>query len=297
MRVIVLLFFILNLGAVCVRADTAVVSGVLLDVNGRTRAGGYTVKIYAGKPGVGEASDTTSSFGVFTVVKENVDSAALSGGGSSWYLVCDQGDKKASLPLVFERRPSNIWQAKVQDLKLVSTSLGQYTPTEVVETFQTLATIQAIKMKFEPSQSAIANEQFAGTAAQILGRTDLGLDPEATLRAIGKTLRQNYDSNLPRLPALNEDKFVLLIKRDEYKELLRNQDREPPFRPIPYPPGKSLTCRICVRSGGGERCETVSGNNQEELKAAALERFCGTDAACTKAATNSSNVTVVCDEP
>jgi hypothetical protein len=217
MRFIWILFLIATAGMLSARADTIVVAGILVDSNG-SRAGGYTVNIYAGTPGVGEASDTTSSFGVFTVVKNNVDPATLGSSGSpgSWYLVCDQGPKKAYKPLLFERRPNNIWQAKVEDLKLVSTNQAHYDLNESSNTLNTVASIAAVRVKRDPSRSAQENEMLESLAAQILGRTELGQDPEATLRGISGLLRRNHDSNLPLLPVLSENKFLLLRNRAEF---------------------------------------------------------------------------------
>lgn len=210
MRCLLILLFV-AFGGMTAKADTIIVTGLLLDTNG-TRAGGYTVKIYAGRPGVGDAADTTSSNGIYTVVKENVDPNTL----NLWYVVCDQNKRKAISKLDFVRRPNNIWQAKVQDLPLLHTDQISYSTNEASEIIGVIADIEAIKVKSGELTESAANERLSSEAATVLGRTDLGMDPTSAIRSINNTVKSKANANLPTLPLFQGDTFVNLRNRPEF---------------------------------------------------------------------------------
>ncbi len=211
MRLIALIFLLINLGALSARADTLVVTGVLLETNG-SRAGGYTVKIYVIKPNIGVTSDDTSSNGIYTIVKENVEALTV----DSWYVICEEGSQKAVAKLVFNRKPNNIWQAKVEDLTLRSSNQASYSPNGAAETIRTITTIQSIKAKSGELTLEAANVQAEKEVARVLGHTDLGQSPETTLQQINQAVVQTSDSNLPQLTLMSRDKFVALRNRPEF---------------------------------------------------------------------------------
>lgn len=70
----------------------------------------------------------------------------------------------------------------------------------------------------------------------------------------------------------------------------------PPYKPLNPSDStrmpRGISCTICISTGTRERCETISGNSQDELKASAIEKICGTDSMCVQATRNPSNVTV-----
>lgn len=214
MRLIALIFLLINLGDLSARADTLVVTGVLLETNG-SRAGGYTVKIYVIKPNIGVSSDDTSSNGIYTIVKENVEASTV----DSWYVICEQGSRKVVAKLVFNHKPSNIWQAKVEDLMLRSSNQARYSPNEAAETIRTITAIQSIKAKSGEQTLETANERAEREVAHVLGRTDLGQFPDTTLRQINQAVVQNSDPNLSQLTLMSADKFVHLRNRPEFKNL------------------------------------------------------------------------------
>lgn len=211
MRLIALIFLLTHIGALSARADTLVVTGVLLENNG-VRAGGYTVKIYVTQPNIGVTSDDTSSNGIYTIVKENVEASTV----NSWYVICEQGSQKAFAKLVFNRKPNNIWQAKVEDLTLRSSNQASYSPNGAAETIRTITTIESIKVKSGEQTLEAANEQAEAEVARVLGHTDLGQSPETALQQINQAVVQTSDTNLPKLTLMSGDKFVALRNRPEF---------------------------------------------------------------------------------
>ena len=311
MRFIWILFVFVTLAELPARADTLVVTGVLVDKDG-ARAAGYTVRIYLSKPGVAVSSDSTSRYGVYSVVRENVDSGTI----DDWYVICDQNEQMAYSKLVFERKPNKIWQAKVQDLPLRSTDKEGYSLNEASETIRVVIAMRAIKVKSRELKPEEANELATRDAARILAHTDLGQDPEVTLAGLSEGLRLNSEPNLPKLPLLNKDKFLLLRDRPEFKKLVPDVQKpitqpEKPFtvekpltqpikkpvtQPQPTKPQQIITCSVCIRVGGSERCETIIGKNREELKAAAVKKICGTSSTCMQASRVPDNVSIDCNQ-
>lgn len=214
MRLIALISLLTTLGALTARADTLVVTGVLLESDG-SRAGGYTVKIYVVKPNLGVTADDTSSNGIYTIVKGDVEESTV----DSWYVICEQGPKKVVAKLVFNRKPNNIWQAKVEDLTLRSSNEARYSPNGAVETIRTVTTIKSIKVKSGEQRLETANEEAEREVARILGRTDLGRSPDTTLRQINQAVIQTSDANLPRMSLMNAEKFASLRNRPVFTKL------------------------------------------------------------------------------
>jgi hypothetical protein len=274
MRLILILALILIVGPLTIRADTLVVTGVLLNPD-KSRAGGYRVKIYAGGRGAGDATDSTSAFGVYTIVKENVDAGTI----SSWQLVCNENNKKAYSRLAFERKPNNIWQAKVEDISLVSTDQARYTVNEASEVIYVVTAVQATKANSGELTAEQANELAAAESALVLGHTELGLDPEATLRRIHNEVRLRSNPGLLTLPMLRADKFLLLRDRAEFRDsrapsaVIDPPSVKPPLSlqsPLIKPDrtsGAFVYSRVGPGAdveGGNKRCETVTGKTREE---------------------------------
>jgi hypothetical protein len=199
-------------------AEEVIVTGLLTMPDGKP-APGLRVKLYARS--LFQTSELSTASGVYTITKRiNVDPKVF----DVWYVLCENGEYSAYGPVILERKSDTTLQASV-DLRLQLTPRGRLDSNQAYKTIRQRILIEAIKVYGGEINLEEGNRQTTIAIGSVFQRTDLGEDPRASTRLMFISLRQTYDTNLPRLEILKEEKF------DSVAGWKERQDFEVPKKP------------------------------------------------------------------
>lgn len=197
---LLLCVFCLAVFEATVCAEEVIVTGLLTMPDGKPAAG-LQVKLYA--KSLFQTSQLSTASGVYTITKRvNVDPKTL----GSWYVLCENGQYSAHEQVILERKSDTTLQASV-DLKLQVATSGRLDSNQAYKIIRQRIFIDAIKVYGGEIKMEEGEQQTTIAVSEVFKRTDLGEDPRASTRLMYLSLRQTYDTNLPRFEILKEEKF------------------------------------------------------------------------------------------
>ncbi|HLM01833.1 MAG TPA: hypothetical protein VK400_12315 [Pyrinomonadaceae bacterium] len=244
MRLTCVLFVILIIETLTARADILSVSGYLSAPDG-VKIGEVQVKLVHGKFKKSEAAfDSITPPDSFRIDLENASYKL------PWFIICEAEYNKqkyfaaTSSKLAFVRkldtREGVMWAAKV-NLKLYSKQSANYlSPVEASEAIAANNTIIALMVQSGEIGAEEADELAYKETAEILGRTQLGNNPEETLLQINQDIVNEFDKSLPALAVLDKENFLKVRDHSKFMnpspEFLKpNEFFQPSFLSPPRP--------------------------------------------------------------
>lgn len=202
------------------RADTVVVTGVVVLGTESQRAGGQTVQLFAlaGTKGL-VAADQTSARGVYAFVMENVGPEV----GELWVTISSA--EFASSPVRVGLQPfrQGARRGLADDLVLrPKKPVGALSRHDAVELLAALTNEEALRVGAGVTTSKSAQNAVTAYAELVIGRVDKKAVSKASLDALLKAVDGRLDKNVAAFGALDRDAVRRVANKPE---LWHDEDR------------------------------------------------------------------------